>query len=440
MSKLSAWKFTLVATLMLSGLLVAQQSRPATAPKAEKNNPITSEQVVKLADEVIKQVSEIRGLKLLTPVKSGAKSRAEIEQMVIKNFEEEYTLAELDAEFKTLVAFGLVPKDFKYREFLIKLLTEQIAGFYDPKKKEFHLANWNPLELQKPVMAHELTHALQDQHFDLQRFDKWPDGDGDRELAIHALIEGDATALMIEYLMKPLGQNLMKIPKSLLEQMNSETNAPGMEVINAAPNAIRESLTFPYGSGLGFAYDLLKVQGWEGISKAYKNLPQSTEQILHPAKYLTNELPLKIELVDVAEVLGKSWKRINFDVNGEFGYYLLLAQYLDKTIARKAAEGWGGDQFAVYENATKTQTTAVHLSRWDTANDAAKFFEAYVARTAKRWPKATANKSAQSIVYATPLGETRLELRGDAVLAIEGAAVGSAKKLAAKLWESKGGH
>ena len=289
-------------------------------------------------------------------------------------------------------------------------------------------------------MAHELTHALQDQHFDLQRFDKWPDGDGDRELAIHALIEGDATALMIEYLMKPLGQNLMKIPKSLLEQMNSETNAPGMEVINAAPNAIRESLTFPYGSGLGFAYDLLKVQGWEGISKAYKNLPQSTEQILHPAKYLTNELPLKIELVDVAEVLGKSWKRINFDVNGEFGYYLLLAQYLDKTIARKAAEGWGGDQFAVYENATKTQTTAVHLSRWDTANDAAKFFEAYVARTAKRWPKATANKSAQSIVYATPLGETRLELRGDAVLAIEGAAVGSAKKLAAKLWESKGGH
>ena len=137
MSKLSAWKFTLVATLMLSGLLVAQQSRPATAPKAEKNNPITSEQVVKLADEVIKQVSEIRGLKLLTPVKSGAKSRAEIEQMVIKNFEEEYTLAELDAEFKTLVAFGLVPKDFKYREFLIKLLTEQIAGFYDPKKKNF---------------------------------------------------------------------------------------------------------------------------------------------------------------------------------------------------------------------------------------------------------------------------------------------------------------
>ncbi len=438
MSKLSAWKYTVAATLVLSGLLAAQQSRPTTAPKAEKSHVISSEEVSKLADEVIKQVSEIRGLKLLTPVKSGAKSRAEIEQMVIKDFEEEYTPAELAAEFKTLVAFGLIPPDFQYREFLVKLLTEQIAGFYDAKKKEFHLANWNPLDLQKPVMAHELTHALQDQHFDLQRFDNWPKGDGDRELAIHALIEGDATALMIDYLMKPLGQSVMKIPKSLMDRMNSEMNAPGMEVISSAPNTIRESLTFPYGAGLGFIYDLLKAQGWEGVSKAYTTLPQSTEQILHPAKYLAHELPVKIELADVAELLGAGWTRIRFDVNGEFGYYLLLAEYLDKTIARKAAEGWGGDQYAVYENATKTRTTAVHVSRWDTPNEAAKFFEAYVARTTKRWPQATVNKSAQQIVYATPLGETRLELRGDAVLAIEGAAIGSTKNLAAKLWASKG--
>ncbi len=438
MSKRIVWKRALMLMLALSSVLIAQSPRPATAPKAEKSKPMTSAEVEKLTGEIIKQVSELRGLKLLTPIKSGAKSRAEIEQMVVKNFEEEYTPAELDAEFKTLVAFGLVRKDFKYREFLIKLLTEQIAGFYDPKKKEFHLADWNPLELQKPVMAHELTHALQDQHFDLQRFDKWPDGDGDREMAIHALIEGDATALMIDYLMKPLGQSVTKIPKNLLEQMNSETGGPGMEVINAAPNAIRESLTFPYLNGLGFAYDLLKVQGWDGVSKAYKTLPQSTEQILHPAKYLTNELPVKIELADISATLGAGWKHINYDVNGEFGYYLLLAEYLDKTVARKAAEGWGGDQFTVYENAAKTRTTAVHLSRWDTTSDAAKFFEAYAARTTKRWPKAKLNKAANQFVYVTPTGETWLELRGDAVLAIEGAAIGSAKKLAAKLWDSKG--
>lgn len=442
MSKLSAWKFTwkltLLATLLLSGLLVAQQSRPATAPKAEKSKPMTSAEVEKLTTEVIQQVSEVRGLKLLKPVKSGAKSRAEIEQMVIKNFEEESTPEELDANFKTLLAFGLVRKDFKYREFLVKLLTEQIAGFYDPKKKEFHLSDWNPLELQKPVMAHELTHALQDQHFDLQRFDKWPKGDGDREMAIHALIEGDATALMIDYLMKPLGQSVTKIPKQMLEQMNSETGGPNMDVINAAPNAIREGLIFPYLSGLGFAYDLLKAQGWEGVSKAYTNLPQSTEQILHPEKYLANELPKKIALTDVTDTLGKGWKRLFFDVNGEFGNYLLLAEFLDKTVARKAAEGWGGDQYAIYENATKTRVVAVHLSRWDTTSDAAKFFEAYAARTAKRWPRAKLNKAANQFVYVTPTSETCLELRGDAIVAVEGATVGSAKKLAAKLWTSQG--
>lgn len=437
MSKLITWKYAGAAALVLSSLLVAQQ-RPATAPKTEKSKPITSAEVTKLTEEVLKQASEIRGLKLLTPVKSGAQSRAQIEQMVIKNFEEESTPEELEAEFKSLVVFGLVQKDFKYREFLTKLLTEQIAGFYDPKKKEFYLADWNPLELQKPVMAHELTHALQDQHFDLKRFEKWPDGDGDRELAIHALIEGDATALMIDYLMKPLGQSVTKIPKSLLDQMNAETNGPGMEVISAAPNAIRESLLFPYASGLGFAYDLLKAQGWEGVSKAYQSLPQSTEQILHPAKYLSNEMPVKIELADVAGVLGKGWRRLTFDVNGEFGYYLLLAQYLDKTVARKAAEGWGGDQYAVFENATKTRTTAVHVSRWDSTSDAAKFFEAYEARTSKRWPKARVNKTAQQIMFATPTGETSLDLRGDTVVVVEGAAAGTARKLAAKLWESKG--
>jgi hypothetical protein len=146
-----------------------------------------------------------------------------------------------------------------------------------------------------------------------------------------------------------------------------------------------------------------------------------------------------VELAEVAALLGRGWKRINFDVNGEFGYYLLLAEYLDKTIARKAAEGWGGDQFALYENAAKTRTTLVHLSRWDTPNDAAKFFDAYRARTGKRWPNATVNKRAQQFVYVSPTSETLLELRDRAVLAVEGAAVGTAPKLAAKLWESKGG-
>ena len=437
MSKLNAWKSSLLICCLSSVLLFAQAPRPATVPKSEKSQPITTAEVEKMAAEVLQQVSEIRGLKLLHPVKSGAKSRPEIEQMVVKNFAEETTPAELDAEYKTLLAFGLAPKGFKYREFLIKLLTEQIAGFYDPKKKEFNLADWNPLELQKTVMAHELTHALQDQHFDLLRFDKWPKGDADRESAIHALIEGDATALMIDYLMKPMGRSVTQIPQTLLDQMNAQTNSPGMDVINSAPNAIREGLVFPYSYGLGFVYQLLKDKGWDGVSKAYTNLPQSSEQILHYEKYAANEMPVKIELADVTSMLGTGWKRVKFDINGEFGYYLALVEYLPKDVARKASEGWGGDQFALYENVTKTHTTLVHLSAWDMDKDAEEFFQAYAERTAKRYPQVKPNSVAKQIVYTTPDGVTLLELHEKNVLVIEGAAATSVKALAAKCWESK---
>lgn len=447
MPKRFSFKLTLLLILLTYGFALAQQSsssksRQSAQPEAANKAVITAAQVNAMTEEVLKQVSEIRGLKLLHPVKSGVKSRDEIKEMVIKNFNEESTPQELDADFKTLVAFGLVPKNFQYRSFLINLLTEQIAGFYDPKTKEFNLANWNPLSTQKTVMAHELTHALQDQHFDLKRFDKWPKEDGDREMAIHALIEGDATALMMDYLMKPMGGGVTKLPLSILTKMVTEMNSSGMKEFDSAPNAIREALIFPYSYGLIFNSELLKDKGWDGVSKAYQKLPQSTEQIMHYGKYATNEMPVKVELIDLSKDLGTGWKRINRDVNGEFGYYLALAEYLEKSDARNAAAGWGGDQYAVYENQDKTQVVLTHLSVWDSEDEAEEFFKAYLARTEKRYPQAqkNANSPLTKSVYSTVDGETLIEKRGKSVLAIEGATRSSAEKLTAKLWTSKVGE
>ncbi len=419
-----------------SGAKSVAQTKATTVAAANSKAVVTSEQVAAMTDEVMKQVSEIRGLQLLHPVKSGAKSRAEIEAMVVKSFNEEMTPEEIRAEAKTMEAFGLIPKGFKYREFIIKLLTEQIAGFYDPKIKEFHLADWNALEMQKPVMAHELTHVLQDQHFNLLRFDKWPKADGDRETAIHALIEGDALAVMIDYLMRPMGQSLTKIPAAALTQITTMMSSADMPELKAAPNVIRESLIFPYSYGLIFTAELVKDQQWQGVSAAYEKLPQSTEQILHYAKYKNNELPVKITLADAVAAFGAGWKTTNKDTHGEFGYYLTLAEFLDKEEARKAADGWGGDQYALYENAAKTAATLVHLSAWDSDVDAQEFFHAYSTRTAKRYPQSKVNSSAGKIVYGTPEGETLIELRAKNVLVIEGATAGKAEGAAAKLWES----
>ena len=401
----------------------AQVAAAGTAPA--KKAVITAESVEAATKTILEQVGELRQLKVLKPVKSGIKSRAEIEQMVIRNFDEETKPEKLAAANKALIAFGLAPQDFKYRDFSIRLLTEQVAGFYDPKTKEFFLADWNDLEAQKPVIAHELTHALQDQHFDLRRFEKWPDGDSDREMAIHALIEGDASALMYDFMLRPMGQSVAKMPMSIIALSETGMAMAGgdeMKLFKAAPAAIRDSLIFPYVYGAGFVQEMLRKKGWEGVSQAFTDLPQSTEQILHFDKYLAGEKPVKVELADLTAQLGKGWKNLLTDINGEFGYSSLLSEFIPKAEAKAAAAGWGGDQFALYERAADGRLLIVHRSEWDTKQDAEEFFKAYAARTRKRYATAKEREGlpATQRSFATPDGETFIELRDQSVVVIEG--------------------
>src|SRR6478672_2527508 len=159
----------LILICLCAGSLTVCTQAQAGAARTAQNAAIVS-----TTDAVLKETSEIRELSIMRPVKSGAQSRAEIERTIIKNLDSDTTPAEMHATEALLHVFGLAPNDFEYRPFLIKLLTEQVAGYYDPKAQQFYLADWIDLEGQKPVMAHELTHALQDQHFNLRRFEKWP--------------------------------------------------------------------------------------------------------------------------------------------------------------------------------------------------------------------------------------------------------------------------
>jgi hypothetical protein len=377
---------TLVAVLSLlapvfngTPTALAQKQAPAVTSSNAK-----SAAVMATTESVLKETSEVRQLPILRPVKSGAQTRDEIERMLIKNMDEDTTPEELHASEITLKKLGMIPADMQLRSFIISLLTEQVAGYYDPKAQQFYLADWIDLDGQKPVMAHELTHALQDQHYNLRRFDKWPKGDADAELAAHSLIEGDATLLMQFYIMRnPL--RALAFLKSI-----EQSGAGSSELIEKAPRVMRESLLFPYQQGLEFATQLHKRGGWKQLSLAYAELPKSTEQILHAEKYFAREAPVKVELPDVASALGANWKRVDYDVNGEWTYYLILDEFLkDKPESRRAAAGWGGDRYAVY---TEPKTGAVCLmqhSVWDTPLDATEFYDAYGKRTELRYPGAT---------------------------------------------------
>src|SRR5260370_31032501 len=214
---------------------------------------------------------------MLGQVKRWNQGRAEIERMVIKNLDEETTPAQIHATEVTWKKLGLAPADFQYRALMLRLLTEQVAGYYDPKAQQFHLADWIDLDGQKPVMAHELTHALQDQHFNLRRFEHWPKGDSDAELAAHALIEGDATLAMALYV-----ANNPLVALAFLKSLG--TTGMASEELDKAPRALRESLLFPYQDGEKWVSALYKRGGWNEGSQAFTTLPQSTEQILHPEK------------------------------------------------------------------------------------------------------------------------------------------------------------
>lgn len=374
--------------------------------------------IVSAAAAVLKETSELRELSILRAVKSGAQSRADIERMIVKNLDAETTPAEMHAAEVLLKAFGLAPKEFAYRPFLIKLLTEQVAGYYDPKAQQFYLADWLELEGQKPVMAHELTHALQDQHFNLKRFEKWPKGDSDAELAAHALIEGDATLAMTLYMAKnPL------VALAFIRTLGAQEAAS--EQFKQAPRALRESLLFPYEEGSAWATQVYRRGGWEMVSQAFSKLPQSTEQILHAEKYFAYEAPQKLTLPDFRGVLGPSWKRIDYDVNGEWGAYLILDEFLNNaTESKRAAAGWGGDRFTIYETGKPDEIFVAQLTAWDTPLDAKEFFDAYSKRTLKRYPQARESKSTtergERIEWQTSAGEIVMELRGSRVAIFEG--------------------
>ncbi|MBV8858524.1 MAG: hypothetical protein JOZ02_16440 [Acidobacteria bacterium] len=399
----------------------AQRAKPAAV------NPKTAA-VREATAEVLRETSELRKLPILRPVRSGAQSRAEIEQMIVRNISESESPEETWAKETAMKKFGLAPADFQLRPFLVKLLTEQVAGYYDPKTQEFYLADWIDLDGQRPVMAHELTHALQDQHFNLRRFEDWPKHDADAEMAAHALVEGDASYLMAQYVVRDPARQL-----AFFKSMMSG-GASASEQIEKAPRVLREQMLFPYLQGMTWVAQVYKQGGWEAVSAAFKNLPKSSEQVLHQEKYVAGELPQKVLVRDLSPALGRGWRMADNDVLGEWGCYLLLDEYLQSVdVSKGAAAGWGGDRYALFVGPGKADVVVALKTVWDTEGDAREFFDAYTRRTTKRYGAEPAEVApADRQVWATQEGAVVVERRGAAVFVVEGVPDGVDAKALAK--------
>jgi hypothetical protein len=324
-----------------------------------------------LMDTIEDQVIELRGLEPRRPVTRTQYTRLELEAKLVSDLEEEMTPEEARDAVIEMAAFDLLPLDTDLWDLYIALYTEQIAGFYDTDTETFAIIDEDGIftALDKTVYAHEYVHALQDQSYDLDALDPG-DANDDASMALSALVEGDATLTMQLYTLEFLDSN--ELYEALAESMNVES-----EVVDSAPTAIVAQMTFPYEAGLAFAQALYQEGGFAAIDRAFADPPQSTEQILHPERYLAGEPPQVVSLPPLTDTLGAGWDYVDGNVLGEFGLQLYLEEYLDDQVAAAAADGWGGDWYAVHANAETGGIIMVLKVVWDRESEAAEFLGAY---------------------------------------------------------------
>jgi len=358
-----------LASVWLLGLPICATAAPASMPT------VSAATVQSMVNRVLKETSQLRGLSILRPVKSGVQTRAGVEAMIRRELAGTSS-DELLASQVFLTQLGLAPRDFDLKKSTTSLLGEQVAGYYDPRSGTFYTSDRISTGELETVMAHELTHALQDQHFDLKRLENGPKHNSDARLALAALVEGDATLVMSRY----MGRN----PFRFLGMLGSALVPHDSAAFGATPRALRESLLFPYMQGLLFNNQLVRMGGEPAVSRAFGRLPKSTQQVMHFELYLADKQPIPVPLRDVRPQLGAGWRLLDHDVNGEEGSVLVLSQFLsDKAEVEAATKGWAGDRFAVYEGPNKA-VLVVQDMLWDSEAAAQKWRDAYAKRTVAR--------------------------------------------------------
>jgi hypothetical protein len=388
--------------IAISGLLAQEQSE--------------QEALAKKVVEIEKEVAKIRGKDFKKDVPVGVKDREELKKFILEEMEKESPEEEIRKSQKVLEKFGLIKEGTDLKKVLVDVLNEQLAGFYEPEKKELFLIKGTVFKAgsaeEDTVVAHELTHALQDQYFDLRSFTQWVRNNDDKALALKSVMEGEANLLCLDYLFKKMYGKGMKDIRDLgqILKIQSELAAKlkGDSELNKAPAVIRESLLFPYISGASFCHQFLRKNDWKGLDRLFENPPLSTEQILHPEKYLeTTDYPTALKMPELLKQFEGEWQLLDDNCVGEFGIGILIRQFLSPEDAKKASEGWDGDRYQALEEKKTGRVVIAWITTWDTKEDAQDFAKLYTSALAKKYNKTAEKAQNASVIF----------VKGDAQLA-----------------------
>ena len=384
------------------------------------------------ADKTLQQMSELTGLPIKSSLKKQIISRTEVERYLAENLRVEMTPQEIHIQEATLLAFGLVSPDFNLEKFLISFYTEQAAGFYDPHRKTMFIADWVEPDMQRFVLAHELTHALQDQNFDLEKFLKAVRPDDDASNARQALVEGHATAAMIQQVIAPMKLEDMPALEPLMAQVIHQQYEE-FPAFNRAPFFFRLQALFPYIEGMGFMQRGLQEGGWRRLNSLFNDPPKTTKEIFEPQAYFEKQQLPKVSLPHPAPLAGIPG--LNFlaeNILGELGYYAVLGQLISEDEAKSVATCWLADRYLLYERAAAgpspgrthegKEYTLVSQTRWSSSEVALAFFRDYHSILARKYPELAPDKrSATDLFIGTAAnGQVILLRKGDECLWAEG--------------------
>ncbi|MEO5935848.1 MAG: hypothetical protein ABIP81_01405 [Terriglobales bacterium] len=428
---------------------VKQSPVAEKAPAAEKKITLAErDELFKSVDDILQWVSKDTGLPIRSHVKRELSTRDEVQKYVEERMAEDEDQKRLERSELVLKKFGLLPRDFKLRPFLIALLKDQVAGFYDSKRKTVHMLDWIDSGSQKPVLAHELTHALQDQSVDLDQWvkdarakaKKSPDRENaEIELdemisARAAMLEGQGMAVLVDYILEPQGRSLKDSPLLAEAMKVSMTTGQGSSVLDSAPLLLRESLVFPYRDGLGFVQALLDSGGSKrAYGDALQQPPRNTRDILSPESYLQKQAVPEMKIPALEKSLGKAYEKYDIGSIGQFDIVLFSKQFSTNVDARELSSAWRGGFYysALQKSAAKKPApvtgdlAVLYLSRWSSPAMAQRFADVYARSFKIKYTNATQDSGK----WKSEEGPLTVEVMGDRLLVMEGFDAETAAKL-----------
>lgn len=371
-------------------------------------------------DSIVKTLSEITGLPQKHSVPYGTMSKEQLRHFLKQRIKKTIKPAEIHADELSLKMFGLVPQNFDLRESTINLLTEQAAAFYDYDAKKLFLLDTSSQEEELTTLAHELAHALADQYFHLGKFMDDKSLTDDQNLARTAVVEGEASWLMLAYDLKQAGHS--PVPDRALLKSIGESDAASMSdypVLKSSPLYIRRSLLFPYSEGTLFFDAVYRKMGKEAFRYVFTNPPSDTAQIMHPDRYFAHVQAVEPELPRLG--LKHQKKEITGGDLGEFDHEVLLEQYLGASIAKSLSPHLRGGDFVIVPAGKQHLPVLEYASEWDSHSHAALFFNDYKRILRKKWKHCDPALSTANTFAGT--GDDGLfvaHLSGNSVWSVEG--------------------